>query len=593
MHIRSLALATATFVLLTCGAASAAPTTVQLRVEGASATLFEGPVTTDAKTITKGGNTVVCDGTVNGANPTPGPTATTALDDGALQAGVTWDATFFAPDLFLTRFGAEQSSAWGLAVNYTSALVGGCQLQVHAGDDVLWAADAFGGPPDYKEKTMLRLDGPARAVAGAPANVRVTDGTTHAPVGGATVGGTLTGADGTAAVTLATPGLAHLKAEAPDSIRSNALTVCVSSDGKGDCGIAPPQAVKDSKAPSVRISGPRDGARFSRGPRLLSGTATDDVGVTKVKLALRRHVHGGACRWWSATADRFAGHGCSKKVFFGIGSAGSWSFLLPRRLPAGRYVLDAKAFDRARNSDERFVRGTNRVVFYVGRGYGARTAAAARAAPRVAVLLAGTSKSAGATVRARAALLQVGHRRCKVGSSTPLAALAALLRERRTGYAMRDYGSCSRTNAAAAGQLFVRRIGNDSNRGNDGWFYKVNDRAPEVGAGDPSARVRAGDRVLWFYCLFDESTRSCQRSLRIVADPVTPSGAVTVTVRGYDNAGRSASVAGATVASGAATATTGPGGTATLMLGGAPGRRTITAQKAGVVDAFPVTVRVR
>ena len=593
MHIRSLALATATITLLVCGSAAAAPTTVQLRVEGASATLFEGPVTTDAKTITKGGDTVVCDGTVNGANPTPGPTATTALDDGALQLGVTWDATFYAPDFFLTRFGGEQSAGWGLAVDYALAQVGGCQLQVHSGDEVLWAADAFGGPPDYKAKTMLKLDGPGQAVTGAPTNLQVTDGTTHAPVAGATVGGAVTGPDGTAAVTLGTPGIAHLKAEAPSSIRSNALNVCVSGDGKGDCGVPRAQPVRDSKAPRVRITGPRDGARFSRGPRLLSGTAIDDVGVTKVKLALRRHVRGHACRWWSATSDRFAGRGCSKKVFFGIGADGNWSYLLPRSLPPGRYVLDAKAFDRARNRDERFVRGSNRVVFYVGRGYRAQAAAAARAAARVEVLLAGRSKSAGAPVRARAVLVRVGHRRCKVGSSTPLAALAGLLRARRTGYAIRDYGSCSRTNPAAAGQLFVRRIGRDSNRGNDGWFYKVNDHTPDVGAGDPSSRVRDGDHVLWFYCVFDESTRSCQRSLRIVADPVAGNGALSVTVHGYDNAGRSVPVAGARVASGSATATTGSDGSATLMLGGTPGSHAITARKAGMVDAFPVTVRVK
>ena len=47
MYIRSLALAAATVALLASGVASAAPTTVQLRVEGSTATLFEGPVTTD------------------------------------------------------------------------------------------------------------------------------------------------------------------------------------------------------------------------------------------------------------------------------------------------------------------------------------------------------------------------------------------------------------------------------------------------------------------------------------------------------------------------------------------------------------------
>jgi hypothetical protein len=386
MQIRSLALATATLALLLPSVAAAAPATVQLRVEGTTRTLFEGPVTTDGKTITKGTNTVVCDGTINPAN-TPGPTATSALDDGALAIGGTWDATYFAPDFFVTRFGDQTSDAWGFAVNFVSPPVGGCQQRVHAGEEVLWAADFFGGPPDYAQKTLLRLQGPAKAAAGAPTKLLVTDGSTGTPIAGATVGGAITAADGTATITLGAPGVVRLKADAPAAIRSNALTVCVSPDGTGDCGIAPAKVVKDSVAPRARITRPRDGRRYRRGPRLLSGTATDEVGVTKVKLALRRHVRGKPCRWWSATSDRFAGRGCRTKVFFGIDAAGKWSYLLPRRLPPGRYVLDVKAFDRARNRDERFVRGANRVVFHVGRRHRASASARRRKPARIDVLL--------------------------------------------------------------------------------------------------------------------------------------------------------------------------------------------------------------
>jgi hypothetical protein len=592
MHIRYLALAAAAFALLACSTAFAAPTTVQLRIEGTTRTVYEGPITTDGKTITKGADTVVCDGTVNPGNATPGPTPTSALDDAALQTGVTWDATFFAPDFFLNRFADQESTAWGYAVNYVSPPLGGCQYQLQPGDDVLWAADFFGGPPDYAQKALLRLDGPAKASVNAPLRVVVTDGTTHAPVAGATVGVASTGTDGGANVALGTPGVVSLKAEAPGAIRSNALTVCVSQDGTADCGLpAPVAAVKDSAAPRARISGPRDGRHFRSGPRLLSGTAADNVGVTKVKLALRRHEHGKPCHWWSSTSERFAGRGCRTKVFFGIDGAGKWSYLLPRNLPPGRYVLDVKAFDRARNRDEHFVRGSNRVVFYVGRGYRARSATASRQkAARVRVLLAGRSKSRRAVVRARATHLKVGGHTCKVGASTPLAALAAVLRERGTGYVIRDYGSCSATNAAAAGQLFVRRIGKDSNHGNDGWFYKVNDRAPEIGSGDLAARLGTGDRLLWFYCVFDEAARSCQRSLRIF--PGGGTAGVNVKVRGYDNAGHSVPVGGATVATGSLTATSTANGGASLAASG-PGHYRVTAVKAGMVDAFPVTMTVK
>jgi hypothetical protein len=196
----------------------------------------------------------------------------------------------------------------------------------------------------------------------------------------------------------------------------------------------------------------------------------------------------------------------------------------------------------------------------------------------VRVLLASRSTTRAGAVRARATLVEVGRRMCRVGASTPLAALAALLRKEGAGYRIRDYGSCLRATAAGSGQLFVRRIGGDANHGNDGWFYKVNDRAPEIGAGDPAARLRAGDRLLWFYCVFDEAARSCQRSLRIVPVKGSAGGDVRVTVRGYDNAGHWVRVAGATVAIGLLTAVSGADGLATLAAGGGPGRVRVTAR---------------
>jgi hypothetical protein len=179
-----------------------------------------------------------------------------------------------------------------------------------------------------------------------------------------------------------------------------------------------------------------------------------------------------------------------------------------------------------------------------------------------------------------------------VGASTPLAALAAVLHRLGTGYSLRDYGSCSATNAAAGGQLFVRRIGKDRNHGNDGWFYKVNDSAPEIGAGDPAARIRTGDRLLWFYCVFDEAARSCQRSLRILPGNAT-AGGIDVRVRGYDNAGHSVPVAGATVSAGSLRTVSTANGAAAIAASSGPGRYRVTATKPGMVDAFPLTVTVK
>src|SRR4051794_41759934 len=98
MHkLQSLAALLAASVALAAAApAVAAPVTVNLRVEGSSQTFYEGPVTTDAKTLTKDSSGAhPCDGTNGGANPTPGPTMTGALDDGTIAGGLTWDRTRF------------------------------------------------------------------------------------------------------------------------------------------------------------------------------------------------------------------------------------------------------------------------------------------------------------------------------------------------------------------------------------------------------------------------------------------------------------------------------------------------------------------
>ena len=61
------------------------PTSVNLRVEGETATIFEGTVITTGHNVTtaSGGNHH-CDGTNNGQNPLPGPTCTSALDDASI-----------------------------------------------------------------------------------------------------------------------------------------------------------------------------------------------------------------------------------------------------------------------------------------------------------------------------------------------------------------------------------------------------------------------------------------------------------------------------------------------------------------------------
>jgi hypothetical protein len=213
-------------------------------------------------------------------------------------------------------------------------------------------------------------------------------------------------------------------------------------------------------------------------------------------------------------------------------------------------------------------------------------AAAPAQAASVRVLVAGRTRAVERTVPERAASARVGGRRCTVGARTPLAALLhAGLR-----VTLRDYGACGRR-AADAGSLFVTRVGADANRGRDGWVYKLGRRTPSLGAGDPSGRVRG--RVLWFWCRMGAS--GCQRTLEVrpQATSAAAGAALPVTVRGYDDRGRGAPVAGATVTLGGAAATTDAAGRATLT---APARRGVyrlRAVAAGTVPAFSVRVQVR
>jgi hypothetical protein len=183
--------------------------------------------------------------------------------------------------------------------------------------------------------------------------------------------------------------------------------------------------------------------------------------------------------------------------------------------------------------------------------------------------------------------VKVGSRRCTVSGRTPLGLLAATSLAIR----VRDYGSCGRRPADAA-SLFVTRIGSDRNRGQDGWVYKVGRKVSSAGAGDRSGRrLRAGDRLLWFYCRA-QRTGGCQRTLEATPDRASaaPGETVGVTVRGYDDQGRGIAVAGATVTLGSATATTDAAGVAQVVVPSA-GRLTLGASRAGMVAAFPGVVR--
>jgi hypothetical protein len=189
-------------------------------------------------------------------------------------------------------------------------------------------------------------------------------------------------------------------------------------------------------------------------------------------------------------------------------------------------------------------------------------------------------------VSTAATSVSVGGRRCTVGDGTPL---AALVRSRPGRLGLRDFGACSSRPSDAAG-LFVTRIGGDRNRGQRGWVYKVGRRAATAGAGDTGGpfghgRLRAGQRVTWFYCV---RAADCQRTLEVRARPM--SGGIVAIVRGYDDAGDGVPVEGASVTAAGLTGLTAADGRVQLAL--APGTHRVVARKDGLVRSFTERVEV-
>jgi hypothetical protein len=222
------------------------------------------------------------------------------------------------------------------------------------------------------------------------------------------------------------------------------------------------------------------------------------------------------------------------------------------------------------------------------------------AAPSVQTMVVGAGGvvlSGPRTVSAASSTVRVGGRGCAVAAGTPLAVLAALGRLGGPSFALRDYGRCG-ASASNSGQLFVYRLGGESNRGQDGWEYKVDRVSGTTGAADTSGArgngqlLSSGQRVLWFWCA--AFAGGCQRTLEVSASSsVTHGRTLAVQVSGYDNEGHGRPVAGAIVTLGSDFASTNAAGRATLIAPQSGGRYTLSAKRSGLVPSFPETIVVR
>lgn len=386
-------------VVALASAATAAPIVVNLRIEGATKTLFEGPVSTEAieapgvETKSSAGSHP-CDVKDNGGNGgfgAAGAAPTAALYDAAVVQHLAFDATWSTGlnDFDIEQIGEDVANSanngeyWGYAVDFTTAELGGCQIRLAPGSEVLWAYNFFGLPH------LLSLTGPSSANIGTPFTVHVTDGQTGQPVAGAAIGQLVGGvtttsaaspttdANGNATVTLTQGGTETLKATQAESVRSNGLAVCVHSGDDGTCGTtimqggAPPVSkalpIISPFTESARIIGVKNGHIYTRrsAPRILQGSVQSPPGEAprEVRLALERVGHG-HCSAFNGSRVAFKRAKCDVLHFFKVADTTSFSYLLPAPLPAGRYVYAIEAIND-HGAVTKLSNGVSRVAFRV------------------------------------------------------------------------------------------------------------------------------------------------------------------------------------------------------------------------------------
>ena len=529
MIMRSWACARRSLVLLACASAQAgAGHGATYGSRAASSTIFEGPVTTDGKRSPRATARMPCDGTNRGRiRPRADDDVRTRRRRCSPAASVGGHVVFVRRlRRRQDRPGRERPRATVLGICAElrrHSEVGGCQQQVATGDEVLYAFDFF-------DKATLELaERPRGSRSGEQPTgqpVRCADESPPPATGQPRDCGRdrLPGrprrrrTDQAARVGFDSPGCKQLKAERAGLAPLERGPSASRDTGTGDCGVPPgqlgstagPGQVTRPRAPVARISGPRTDARYGRGPRLLQrhgrrGPERRTRGQARVAPARAREA--------MPVVERAAREVRRHELPRSSSSSRSARTATGRtccraRCRPGRYVLDVKAFDgapqprrevRARHEPERVRRRRPA-------SRGARPAAARARAARAGDGR-GQASSDGRRGRHLAGAPDGG---AGIGARVQGRRLDAA---RRAGGRARQAAHRARTCAtsalraaqrgAAPGSCSCDRIGSERNRGQDGWVYKVNDFAPAAwGRGRPPlAGLRAGDRVLWFYCV--------------------------------------------------------------------------------------------
>jgi hypothetical protein len=351
---------------LVAAPAGAASGSVAVRVEGDAQTLLPRTVvTTTDKAVGKAGQTQ-CSGT----------SALGALD---VATGGNWAGDYddrfssYSLDAIMgEEHTAANSSYWAFWINYTYSQSGVCGQQVQEGDDLLFVSECYAA--GCQNSSPLRISGvPPTVAPGAPVTVKVDEyswqftpdfqGTTTSskPAAGATLsyGGATatTAADGTAQLTFTGTGPVTINVTKAGRVRTAAVT-CVTSGSDGSCGTTVPTSVPlgteipdDETAPVARFARLKNGKVYKRrnAPRRIAGrVSADPSGLQSVRLSILRKA-GDRCWTFDGARERFERHRCGGRDSFRIGDRAEWSYLLPERLPKGRYTIRAVAIDKAGN----------------------------------------------------------------------------------------------------------------------------------------------------------------------------------------------------------------------------------------------------
>ncbi len=235
-----------------------------------------------------------------------------------------------------------------------------------------------------------------------------------------------------------------------------------------------------------------------------------------------------------------------------------------------------------------------------------RSAAAKQATnsgPQVEMMIVGAGNEIVArplVLTAPPSTVDTSHGSCAVAEGTPLAALVAFHRTRGPAFAVRDDGHCSSSSPSDSGGLVVYSLDCETDHGQNGWEYKVNNRVGATGAADQSGPFGTGHRLapysklIWFWCQAVDG--GCQRNLEVSAPAsVRRGGTFQVRVLGYDNDGHSIGMSGARVSigGGGSSATTNSSGRATLRAPSRRGRSVVRATRSGSVPSFDTVLQVQ